>query len=253
MIDFYHVKQVRLVKRRYLSSLVKDYSQAIRFTSGGYEVHLAVAQGRADKWSNPGSLGEWVQTKTRKCLHISTPSLGSRKGKISTLNAQQKLINLCADILSFIPFLVHDIWVSTVRWLFPVHMFVSSAAHTICHVAGFSQPVRSSPKVRNSPARGLPLTEHLSSDISRLQSIKKLLEPSRMIDFCKLFLIVVCYLMLTFVDTSMVYHIIRGQAIIKLYIFFNMLEARIDYAVICSNSNLGYYSSSCLKRSRIGC
>lgn len=56
------------------------------------------------------------------------------------------------------------------------------------------------------------------------QNIRKLFEPSRMIDFCKLFLIVVCYLMLTFVDTSMVYHIIRGQAIIKLYIFFNMLE-----------------------------
>ena len=30
--------------------------------------------------------------------------------------------------------------------------------------------------------------------------------------------------MLTFVDISMVYHLIRGQAIIKLYIFFNMLE-----------------------------
>ena len=35
--------------------------------------------------------------------------------------------------------------------------------------------------------------------------------------------------MLNFIDISMVYHIIRGQAIIKLYIFFNMLEVgRID-------------------------
>ncbi|CAF0727605.1 unnamed protein product [Brachionus calyciflorus] len=50
------------------------------------------------------------------------------------------------------------------------------------------------------------------------------LELSRKIDFTKLILMVACYLMLTFIDTSMVYHIIRGQAIIKLYIFFNMLE-----------------------------
>ena len=45
-----------------------------------------------------------------------------------------------------------------------------------------------------------------------------------MIDFSKLFLIVFCYYLLTFIDTSMVYHMIRAQTIIKLYIFFNMLE-----------------------------
>ena len=30
--------------------------------------------------------------------------------------------------------------------------------------------------------------------------------------------------MMDYIDVSMMYHIIRGQAIIKLYIFFNMLE-----------------------------
>lgn len=53
---------------------------------------------------------------------------------------------------------------------------------------------------------------------------KALSQPSNMIDFCKLTLILTCYYLLTFIDTSMVYHIIRGQAIMKLYIFFNMLE-----------------------------
>lgn len=27
-----------------------------------------------------------------------------------------------------------------------------------------------------------------------------------------------------FIDTSVIYHVVRGQAVIKLYIFFNMLE-----------------------------
>jgi hypothetical protein len=29
---------------------------------------------------------------------------------------------------------------------------------------------------------------------------------------------------LQFVDTSVMYHLVRGQAVIKLYIFYNMLE-----------------------------
>ena len=55
-------------------------------------------------------------------------------------------------------------------------------------------------------------------------SFRRLFEPANIIDICKLTLMIMCYFMLTFVDTSMIYHIIRGQAIIKLYIFYNMLE-----------------------------
>lgn len=48
--------------------------------------------------------------------------------------------------------------------------------------------------------------------------------PAQIIDISKGIVIVSCCLMLTFIDTSMIYHMIRGQAVIKLYIFFNMLE-----------------------------
>jgi hypothetical protein len=50
--------------------------------------------------------------------------------------------------------------------------------------------------------------------------------PAQVIDVSKGIVIVLCCLMLTFVDTSMIYHMIRGQAVIKLYIFFNMLEVK---------------------------
>ena len=48
--------------------------------------------------------------------------------------------------------------------------------------------------------------------------------PAQIIDISKGIVIVSCCFLLTLVDTSMIYHIIRGQAVIKLYIFFNMLE-----------------------------
>lgn len=65
-----------------------------------------------------------------------------------------------------------------------------------------------------------------------LTNLKSLMEPSQIIDYFKLLLIVVCSYLLTFVDTSMIYHIIRAQTIIKLYIFFNMLE--VADRLLCS-------------------
>ena len=35
---------------------------------------------------------------------------------------------------------------------------------------------------------------------------------------------ILCGFCINYVDTSRMYHVIRGQAVIKLYIFFNMLE-----------------------------
>lgn len=37
---------------------------------------------------------------------------------------------------------------------------------------------------------------------------------------------VVCCAMLQYVDVSLVYHYIRGQSIIKLYVIYNVLEVR---------------------------
>jgi hypothetical protein len=51
-----------------------------------------------------------------------------------------------------------------------------------------------------------------------------MMTPAQIIDISKGIVIVSCCLMLSFIDTSMIYHMIRGQAVIKLYIFFNMLE-----------------------------
>ena len=38
------------------------------------------------------------------------------------------------------------------------------------------------------------------------------------------FIMVLCYCMMSYVDYSMMYHLIRGQSVIKLYIIYNMLE-----------------------------
>uniref|UniRef100_A0A0N5C6P3 Protein TAPT1 homolog n=1 Tax=Strongyloides papillosus TaxID=174720 RepID=A0A0N5C6P3_STREA len=44
------------------------------------------------------------------------------------------------------------------------------------------------------------------------------------INVIKLLTIVLCSTLMQFIDTSVIYHQVRGQAIIKLYIFYNMLE-----------------------------
>ncbi|CDW52697.1 transmembrane anterior posterior transformation [Trichuris trichiura] len=43
-------------------------------------------------------------------------------------------------------------------------------------------------------------------------------------DLLKVFILIVALLLMSFIDTSALYHVVRGQAIVKLYIFFNMLE-----------------------------
>ncbi len=78
----------------------------------------------------------------------------------------------------------------------------------------------------------MALVQCLSNPFTIITKLKKLAEPSHMIDFCKLFLIINCCVTLTFIDTSMIYHIIRAQTIIKLYIFYNMLE--VADRLLCS-------------------
>uniref|UniRef100_A0A672GZV8 Transmembrane anterior posterior transformation 1b n=1 Tax=Salarias fasciatus TaxID=181472 RepID=A0A672GZV8_SALFA len=52
----------------------------------------------------------------------------------------------------------------------------------------------------------------------------RLLQPAQVCDVLKGFIMVLCYSMMSYVDYSMMYHLIRGQSVIKLYIIYNMLE-----------------------------
>uniref|UniRef100_A0A8B9RPC5 Transmembrane anterior posterior transformation 1b n=1 Tax=Astyanax mexicanus TaxID=7994 RepID=A0A8B9RPC5_ASTMX len=52
----------------------------------------------------------------------------------------------------------------------------------------------------------------------------RLLQPAQVCDVLKGFIMVLCYFMMHYVDYSMMYHLIRGQSVIKLYIIYNMLE-----------------------------
>lgn len=55
-------------------------------------------------------------------------------------------------------------------------------------------------------------------------STKRLLQPAEICDLLKGLIIVIVALLASFVDTSVLYHIVKTQSVIKLYIFFNMLE-----------------------------
>uniref|UniRef100_A0AAR2JQK4 Transmembrane anterior posterior transformation 1a n=1 Tax=Pygocentrus nattereri TaxID=42514 RepID=A0AAR2JQK4_PYGNA len=52
----------------------------------------------------------------------------------------------------------------------------------------------------------------------------RLLQPAQVCDVLKGLIMVLCYSMMHYVDYSMMYHLIRGQSVIKLYIIYNMLE-----------------------------
>lgn len=58
-------------------------------------------------------------------------------------------------------------------------------------------------------------------------SDRRLLQPAQVCDILKGVILVICYFMMHYVDYSMMYHLIRGQSVIKLYIIYNMLEVRI--------------------------
>eukprot|EP00102_Acyrthosiphon_pisum_P004048 XP_001947211.1 PREDICTED: protein TAPT1 homolog [Acyrthosiphon pisum] len=53
---------------------------------------------------------------------------------------------------------------------------------------------------------------------------KKYLSAAEIIDLLKMAVLITCLMMLLPWDTSMIYHVIKRQSVIKLYIFFNMLE-----------------------------
>ncbi|XP_060903607.1 transmembrane anterior posterior transformation protein 1 homolog isoform X1 [Labrus mixtus] len=58
----------------------------------------------------------------------------------------------------------------------------------------------------------------------RRSSGSRLLQPAQVCDMLKGLILVLCFSMMHYVDYSMMYHLIRGQSVIKLYIIYNMLE-----------------------------
>uniref|UniRef100_A0A671W723 Transmembrane anterior posterior transformation 1 n=1 Tax=Sparus aurata TaxID=8175 RepID=A0A671W723_SPAAU len=52
----------------------------------------------------------------------------------------------------------------------------------------------------------------------------RLLQPAQVCDVLKGLILVLCFSMMHYVDYSMMYHLIRGQSVIKLYLIYNMLE-----------------------------
>ncbi len=55
-------------------------------------------------------------------------------------------------------------------------------------------------------------------------NVRALLYPAEIIDLLKGLIMAACVYAMTYIDTSMMYHIIKSQSVIKLYLFYNMLE-----------------------------
>lgn len=53
---------------------------------------------------------------------------------------------------------------------------------------------------------------------------KTILTPAEICDLLKSSIIIACSAMMFYIDTNMMYHLIKSQSVIKLYIFYNMLE-----------------------------
>ncbi|XP_018579272.1 protein TAPT1 homolog [Anoplophora glabripennis] len=53
---------------------------------------------------------------------------------------------------------------------------------------------------------------------------KRILTPAEICDLLKAVILLICSTIMVYVDTNMLYHLIKSQSVIKLYIFYNMLE-----------------------------
>lgn len=52
----------------------------------------------------------------------------------------------------------------------------------------------------------------------------RLLQPAHVCDILKALILLLSFSMTHYLDYAMMYHLIRGQSVIKLYIIYNMLE-----------------------------
>ncbi|XP_076435905.1 transmembrane anterior posterior transformation protein 1 homolog [Babylonia areolata] len=64
----------------------------------------------------------------------------------------------------------------------------------------------------------------LSGDLRKEGKRRRILQPAQVCDMLKGLLLGVAIFCIEFIDTSRMYHMVRGQAVIKLYVFYNMLD-----------------------------
>ncbi|XP_059057341.1 protein TAPT1 homolog isoform X2 [Achroia grisella] len=53
---------------------------------------------------------------------------------------------------------------------------------------------------------------------------KHILKPAETCDVLKGFILAACSILMCYIDTNMMYHLVKSQSVMKLYIFYNMLE-----------------------------
>uniref|UniRef100_A0A1B6ENU0 TAPT1-like protein n=1 Tax=Cuerna arida TaxID=1464854 RepID=A0A1B6ENU0_9HEMI len=68
------------------------------------------------------------------------------------------------------------------------------------------------------------VTRPICSCFGYRSTSKSLLKPAEICDLLKVAIVVLCTVFMFCIDTSMMYHLIKSQSVIKLYIFYNMLE-----------------------------
>ena len=70
-----------------------------------------------------------------------------------------------------------------------------------------------------------------------------MLFPAEIIDILKVLIILVCCYAMSYVDTSMLYHMIKSQSVIKLYLMYNMIEVadRLFRFVLKSSFSCPFY------------
>ena len=78
----------------------------------------------------------------------------------------------------------------------------------------------------SSPPISLPLSSHLSSNPS-----SPLSQPTHA-HIGTASILLLCTIGMTYVDTSALYHVVRGQSVIKLYVIYNMLEVGVRYCAV---------------------
>lgn len=62
------------------------------------------------------------------------------------------------------------------------------------------------------------------SEKDHARNTERYLSPAEVCDLLKGIVVVACWAATWKVDTSMMYHLVKSQSVIKLYIFYNMLE-----------------------------
>ena len=119
-------------------------------------------------------------------------------------------------------------------WCFPICTYLPTISFSTCHSIALDTIIqiilKVPPKIFNFKHNILFYSYLLwkfrsCSSFSRVQAFT-ILNPAETCDILKGFVIICCVYLMNNVDTSMIYHIIKSQSVIKLYIFFNMLEVR---------------------------